>query len=69
MDSGEEVSRRFIVTGGDSPKLLEFAEEIFDEMARLIHLLVKGALDFAIALGWDHRGSRGRSVHAIHNGT
>jgi len=53
------ASRRFIVTGSDRPKLLEFAEEIFDEMARLVHLLVKGALDFATTLGRDHQQSIG----------
>jgi len=39
--------------------LLEFAEEIFDEMARLVHLPVKGALDFATTLGRDHQQSIG----------
>ena len=49
--------------------MLEFAEEIFDEMARLVHLLVKGALDFATTLGRNHRGftvaSRGSVTRSI----
>ena len=56
LNSGEEVSCRFVVTGSESPKLLELAEEILDEMARLVHLLVIAALDFAIGLGRDHQG-------------
>jgi len=34
--------------------LLELAEEILDEMARLVSLLVELALDLAVALGRDH---------------
>ena len=33
MDSGEEVSGRFVVAGGDGAVLLELAEEILDEVA------------------------------------
>jgi hypothetical protein len=34
--------------------LLELAEEVLHQVARLVHLPVKGALDPSIALGWDH---------------
>ena len=34
--------------------LLELAEEILDEVARLVGILVETALDLAVALGWDH---------------
>ena len=55
MDCGEEVSGGLVVARCDGAELLEFAEEVFDEMARLIHLLVEGAWAFAVALGRDHR--------------
>ena len=54
MDSSKEVSRGFVVARGDGAILLEPAEEILDEMARLVSLLVELALDLAIALGRDH---------------
>src|SRR5260370_12611189 len=55
MDCGEEISGGFVVARCDGAKLLELAEEIFDEMPRLVHLFVEGARDFAVALGGDHR--------------
>ena len=48
MDGGEEISGGFIVARGDGTILLELAEEILDEMARLVGVLVVVALDFAI---------------------
>jgi len=56
MDCGEEISGGFVVASGDGAVLLELAEEILDEMARLVHLVVKAALDFAIGLGRDYQG-------------
>ena len=40
MDRGEEVACRFVVSGGDSSKLLEFGEEVFDQVACFIELPV-----------------------------
>ena len=54
MDCGEEVSGGFVVAGGDSAILLELAEEVLDEISRLVDLFVVVALDFAIALRRDH---------------
>ena len=54
MDCGEEISGGFVVSRGDGAILLELAEEILDEMARLVSLLVELALDLAVALGRDH---------------
>lgn len=55
MDCSEEVSGGFVITGCDGTELFEFAEEVFDEMARLVGLFVVMALDFAVALWRDHR--------------
>ena len=53
VDCGEEISGGFVVAGGDGAVLLELAEEVLHQVARLVHLPVKGALDFSIAPGWD----------------
>ena len=55
MDCGEEISSQFIVASGDGAILLELADEILDEVARLVEIFVVVALDFAIALGRDHQ--------------
>lgn len=55
MDRGEEISGGFVITRGGGSELLELAEEILHEMARFVHLFVEGSLDFAAALGRDHR--------------
>ena len=56
MDTGEKVSGGFIITGRDSAELLDLADEILDQMARLVHLSIKIARRLAIALGWNSRG-------------
>ena len=53
MDCGEKVSRGFVVACGDGTILFELAEEILDEMSRLIDVSVKIPLDFAAASGRD----------------
>ena|GEM_PF-2263004 len=50
---GEEISGCFIVTGGNGSELLEFCEEIFDEMARFIQVFVIGARIFSVGFWWD----------------
>jgi hypothetical protein len=45
MDCGEEISRGFVVTGCDGTILLEFAEEVLDEVACLVEVFVKVTLD------------------------
>jgi hypothetical protein len=54
VDCSKEVSRGFVVARGDGAILLEPAEEILDEMARLVSFLVELAPDLAVALGRDH---------------
>ena len=39
MDCGEEVFGGFVITGCDGAELFEFAEEVFDEMVRLVGFL------------------------------
>lgn len=51
MDRGEKISRGFVVAGGDGAILFELAEEILDEMTRLVGILVEIALNFAVAPG------------------
>jgi hypothetical protein len=43
MDGGQEISCGFVISGSDGAELLEFGKEIFDEVARFIEVLVKGA--------------------------
>ena len=50
IDGGEEVTGGFIVVGGNSAVLLEPTEEVFDEMASLVKLLVIVALILAVFL-------------------
>ena len=60
MDGCEKVPRGLIITCGDRAKLLEFGEEVLDEMTRRIHLPIKVPGLFAIGFRRDHRGlSRG----------
>jgi hypothetical protein len=40
VDCGEEISGGFVVASGDGAVLLELAEEIFDEVARLVGFFV-----------------------------
>jgi hypothetical protein len=54
MDSGKEISGGLVITCRDRSVLLKLAEEILDEMARFVHLLVVGALDLSIALWRDY---------------
>src|SRR6476661_3825850 len=54
VDRSEEISGGLVVARCNCPVLLELAEEVLHQVARLVHLPVKGALDLSIALGWDH---------------
>ena len=55
LDSSEEVSGGFVIAGRNGAVLFEFAEEVLDEMARLVGLFVVMALDFTVPLWRDHR--------------
>ena len=50
---GKEVSGGFVVAGGDSTELLEFCEEILDQVARLIHVFVIVARVFSVGFWRD----------------
>ena len=55
INGSEEVTGRFVVACGNGAILLEFTEEILDQMACLIQLLVVIALLFTVSLGWNNR--------------
>ena len=61
VDGGEEVARGLVVAGGDGTKLLEFGEEVLDEVTRLVDVLVVVARQSPVCLGRDHRRFAGRS--------
>jgi len=68
MDRSEEVSRGFVVAGGDRSELFEFAEEIFDQAARLVKFPVVISAFFAIALWRNDRllsGGQKRLDHSL----
>ena len=54
MDCGKEISRSFVIAGGDRTILLEFAEEVLDEVTRLVDIFVVLALDWAVGSWRDH---------------
>lgn len=68
MDSGEEVAREFVVARGDGAELLELAEEVLDQMARLVELLIVGPRRGTIALGRDDRQLAGGGELLDHPG-
>ena len=54
MDGSQEISSGFVVACGDGTELLEFAEEIFDQVARLIEFRVKAREPDAVWPRWDY---------------
>jgi hypothetical protein len=52
---GKEVASGFVVAGSDGAEEFEFGEEVFNQMARLVEVLVIFALDLAVGLGRNHR--------------
>jgi hypothetical protein len=66
VNSGEEISREFIVACGDGSELLEFIEEAFDKIALAIEREGAGALCEAVCLG-GITGVIPRSVNASTN--
>ena len=60
VDSREKVVRGLIITCGDRAKLLEFREEVLDQMPRRVHVAIEFPGLLAICLRRDYRGlSRG----------
>ena len=54
VDSGEEISGGFVVEGGDGAALFEFAEEVLDQMARLVEVAIEIAARAAVFARRDH---------------
>jgi hypothetical protein len=59
MDSREKVARGLVVARGDRAKLLEFGEEVLDQMPRRVVVAIEFPGLFAIGLRRDHRGLSG----------
>jgi len=55
VDGGEEVSRGFVVAGGDGAKEFELGEEVFDQVTSFVKVFVVFALELAVGLGWNDR--------------
>jgi hypothetical protein len=56
LNSGEKISGEFVVTCGDSAKVLEFVEEALDEIAFAVEREVAIAPGLAIGLWRNHGG-------------
>jgi len=56
MDHRCEARVGFVVTSGDAAELLDLAEEVFDQMAPLVHLEVARDGGDPIGFGRDHGG-------------
>jgi hypothetical protein len=56
MDHRREARVGFVVTGGDAAELLDLAEEVFDQMAPLVHLEVARDGGDPVGFGRDHGG-------------
>jgi len=54
MDGGEEVSGGLVVAGCDRAKLLEFGEEVFDQVARRVKMPIEFPGCLSVGLRWDH---------------
>ena len=59
MDGTEEVAGALVVAGGDGPELLQLGEEVLDQVACLVEVLVVRSRLLAVALGRDHGGLAG----------
>jgi hypothetical protein len=64
VNAGEKVSRKFVVAGGDSTKVLYFIEESLDEIAFAVESKVTRRRRLTVGFGRDHRVdvSLGKSV-------
>ena len=56
MNAGEEISGQFVVTCGDSSKVLEFVEEALDEMAFTVEDKITGPRRLAVGFSEESRG-------------
>ena len=56
MNSGKEISGKFVVACGDSAEVFELVEEALDEIAFAVERVVACPLHFAVGLWRDYRG-------------
>src|SRR3954447_24287725 len=66
MDGAQEVGGPLVVAGRDRPVLLQLGEEVLDQVARLVEILVVGAGVLAVGLGRGHRRPAGPSEGLEH---
>jgi len=64
VNTGEKVSRKFVVAGGDSTKVLYFIEESLDKIAFTVESKVTRRRRLTVRFGRNHRVdvSLGKSV-------
>ena len=60
MDGGKEVPGGFVVARGDGTELLEFAEEILDQVALFVEFAIEFARRQAVWSGRDYGGFASR---------
>ena len=56
MDHRREARVGFVVPGGDAAEFLDLTEEVFDQMAPLVHFEVAGDHGDPVGFGRDHGG-------------
>jgi hypothetical protein len=64
VDRAEEVAGGLVVSGGDGPVLLEFGEEVFDQVPSFVQYPVVVTLHFARWMGGDD-DLRSLSLHRL----
>jgi hypothetical protein len=64
MDGGKEISGGFVVTGCDRPELLEFAEEILDQVALFVEFSIELTRRQAVWSRRDYGGFASRRQRA-----
>ncbi len=67
VNGGKEISGGLVVARGDSAELFEFAEEILDQMARLVELAVEIGRRAAVCHRRDHGGFAGGGEPLAHS--
>jgi len=64
VDGGKEISGGFVIAGCDRPELLEFAEEILDQVALFVEFSIEFARRQAVWSGRDYGGFASRRQRA-----
>ena len=60
VDGGKEIPGGFVIAGCDRPKLLEFAEEVLDQVALFVEFAIEIARRQAVCPGRDYGGFASR---------